>query len=76
MTVYQVDITAEIPYPWSKTYHMEASSESAALSRAMKQYRQDVRNYLGRAKRLDKVRLDVSKRGKLRPAVEEEAAHG
>lgn len=53
MTVYSVEVTANIPYPWPKRYRQEATSAGAAVSRALKAYRRDVRERNGRGKRIE-----------------------
>lgn len=53
MVVYLVEVSANIPYPWPKKYRQEATSEGAAVSRALKTYRKDVRARNGRGKRIE-----------------------
>lgn len=52
MNKYIVDVTADIPYPWPKKYEEKATNEGAAISRALRRYRTDVRNRCGRAKKI------------------------
>ena len=65
MNVYTVQVSADIPYPWPKTYRQEAANEGAAVSRALKSYRVDVRNRSGRAKKISEFSLKVRKCGNL-----------
>lgn len=59
MNVYSIQVTADIPYPWPKTYRQEATSEGTAISRALKAYRKDVRDRAGRAKKISEFSLKV-----------------
>ena len=59
MTVYSVEVTANIPYPWPKRYRQEATNEGAAVSRALKEYRKDVRARGGRGKRIEVFDITV-----------------
>ena len=63
MFVYLVEVSADIPYPWPKRYRQEATNEGAAVSRALKEYRKDVRNRAGKAKRIIEFSLKVRKCG-------------
>lgn len=59
MVVYFVEVSADIPYPWPKVYRQEATSEGAAVSRALKAYRKDVRDRNGKAKKIVEFSLRV-----------------
>lgn len=61
MKKYQISITAEIPYPWTKEYSEVASNEGAAVSRALKRYRSDVRETRGKAKRIADFNLKITR---------------
>lgn len=50
MISYNVIVSAEIPYPWSKGYSITASAEGTAISRALRFFRQDLRARNGRHK--------------------------
>lgn len=72
MNKYIVDVTADIPYPWPKSYEEHATSEGAAISRALRRYRKDVRNRTGRAKQITAASVKYRRCGK----VEKEADNG
>ena len=59
MNVYLVEVTADIPYPWPRRYLQKATNEGAAISRALKGYRKEVRERAGRAKRITEFSLKV-----------------
>ena len=61
MKKYRVSITAEIPYPWTREYNEEASNEGAAVSRALRRYRSDVRETRGKAKRITDFDLKITR---------------
>lgn len=61
MAVYVVDVTADIPYPWCRKYQQDVSSESVAVSRALKEYRRDVRNRNGQAKKITEFSIKVKR---------------
>ena len=59
MVVYFVEVSADIPHPWPKVYRQEATSEGAAVSRALKAYRKDVRDRNGKTKKIAEFSLRV-----------------
>lgn len=61
MYVYLVEVTADIPYPWTKSYPQEATTPGTAISRSLSQYRQDVRAQRGKAKRINDFTIKVSR---------------
>lgn len=61
MKNYRISITAGIPYPWTKEYTEQASNEGAAVSRALKQYRRDIREHRGKAKRIEGFDLKIAR---------------
>lgn len=63
MKNYRVNITASIPYPWTQEYTEAAATESAAVSRALKHYRRDIREYRGKAKRIVEFSLKITRLG-------------
>ncbi len=73
MNLYLVEVSADIPYPWPKMYREAATNEGAAVSRALKAYRVDVRNRSGHSKKMTKFDLRVSR---LSTTAEKEDDHG
>lgn len=65
MNTYLVEVTADIPYPWPKTYRQQATNEGTAVSRALKAYRKDVRDRAGRTKKISEFSLKVRKSGRI-----------
>jgi len=59
MAKWQVDATAEIPYPWTRSFVIERSTAGAAASEAVKLFRIAVKNKLGRSKKLDEITLKI-----------------
>ena len=52
MHKYMINIMAEIPYPWSRTYFEQATNEGTAISRALRRYRKDAKERNGRTKQI------------------------
>ncbi|MDR1744227.1 MAG: hypothetical protein LBS30_00560 [Planctomycetota bacterium] len=73
MHTYLIEVTADIPYPWPKTYRQEAANEGAAVSRALKAYRIDVRNRSGHSRKMTRFNLSVSRME--RATAEKETGH-
>ena len=72
MNKYIVDVTADIPYPWAKKYEENATNEGAAISRALRRYRTDVRNRCGRARKITAASVTYQNCGRI---VEREEAN-
>jgi len=70
MNKYLVDVTADIPYPWSKQYEEHATNEGAAISRALKRYRKDVRNRSGRGKQITAASVKYQNCGRVEKGVD------
>lgn len=52
MKQFSITVEAAIPYPFSKTYRVDATAFPAAISRGVKAFRKDV----GR-KKIDKIKV-------------------
>lgn len=59
MKGWLVEVSADIPYPWSRTFRVERSSAGAAASEAIKKYRKALREEKGKSKKLDELRLHI-----------------
>ncbi len=73
MNTYLVEVSAEIPYPWPRTYREEAANEGTAISRALKAYRVDVRNRSGHSKKMTKFTCRLERLSAAQPG--KEAGH-
>jgi len=63
--VIEVTVSAGIPYPFSRTYHIDRS-EGAAASQALKMFRKDVKEALqGQRKKLTEfdMKIPILKKG-------------
>ncbi|MCD7896392.1 MAG: hypothetical protein LUG50_06910 [Planctomycetaceae bacterium] len=76
MNKYIVEITADIPYPWPRSYREEATNEGAAISRALRQYRADVRNRTGRGKQIKSASVKFRNCGRVVQEAEEAMTAG
>lgn len=59
MRTWLVTVSADIPYPWEKTFSIDKSSPDAAASEAIKKYRKVLRETKGKAKKLSEIRLKI-----------------
>jgi hypothetical protein len=59
MNHYTVSISANIPYPWQRLYRYEASNEGVAASRALKEFRNDLRQARGKSKRIHDFTVNI-----------------
>jgi len=59
MKGWLVEVSADIPYPWSRTFRISRSSAGAAASEAVKRYRKALREEKGKSKKLDDLRLHI-----------------
>lgn len=61
--VFDVAVSADIPYPWEKHYRITARSFAAAIHKALVFYSGDLKERNGgRARRLDNYEVSITKR--------------
>lgn len=59
MKTWIVSVSADIPYPWEKTFSIQKSSPDAAASEAIKRFRKAIKEAKGKSKKLDEIRLKI-----------------
>ena len=59
MIPWIVIVSADIPYPWDKTFSIRKSSPDAAASEAVKLFRKAVKEAKGKSKKLDEIRIRI-----------------
>jgi len=70
MKRWTVSVTADIPYPWEKTFVVERSGPGTAVSDAIRLYRKVLREEKGKAKKIDSFHITVSRIPDVKPEVE------
>jgi hypothetical protein len=60
MKSWRVEITAEIPYPWMRSFAYEATNPGTAVSRALRDYRKAVKAKLGKSKKMTSFKIVVT----------------
>ena len=64
MVPWHVTITANIPYPWSRSFTINCTGAGTAAARAIKMYRKAIKQEKGRAKKINDFDVAI-RRGKI-----------
>jgi len=59
VNTWYVTVSADIPYPWEKTFSIQKSSPDAAASEAIKRFRKAIKESKGKSKKLLEIRLKI-----------------